>query len=402
MLHHGLRVHCWLTPSRRYACSPSCLRGAVGSRASSTNSKLHSNIERAQRPRIAWVGQQPPQNVLRRSPKESTAIWNSIRHTAFGDWSSAARTLHEAITSGRLDAASCLESSIATNTVSLETIRACLDAEMTRITKLPRRARPAVFRKERKQLARSVLHYIWNDTILWLPLMANDRKAAMQLCYLLLAEKAEGLIDQFWMRPLPEESLAWAYDDPLLISCMMSPRSAVSAIKSYLRLEKFAEDAKRRFYDEQRLAPDKPFPAVARISLAPALMTLKARFITGDYSRTSPQLWDLAVSRIARLVSFDESTKPIATHFSLAALSLNHPTTPAATEALTFLDKYFLDSPKGDPKEIRDALPASERVLCLFLSKASSIAHKDGQEQVAARVAALKTELLLSAPNRAR
>ena len=131
-------------------------------------------------------------------------------------------------------------------------------------------------------------------------------------------------------------------------------------------------------------------------------MSLNSEFLTGRYERTNDKLWDSVVSRIAESINIRRPSNTIADDFILAGLALHHPSRPNTEPALAFLDMYFLNSAEYAMKEIWDSIPASKQELSIFLSKASSAAHKSGQEQLAARVAALKIKLLPSDPSRAR
>lgn len=279
MLHHGLRVHCGLTPSRRYACSRSCLRHAVASRALSNSSRNDHKTEGARGPRAAWEGQLASDSVRSRTPMERKAKINSLRHAAFGDWSPTARQLREDIISGRVEAAAHLRSCIAAGNASLETIRACLDAEYKRITRYRRSARPAVLDREDKRFARTMLPYLWEETDFLLALITCDDEARVQLCYFALAEGCENILHDWVTAPLPEKLAHWT--NPLepstastladvrwrssLIRCTVcahlmhdTSHSADGAIASFLRIDKVVWAGKNRFRKERRLDPNKP------------------------------------------------------------------------------------------------------------------------------------------------
>ncbi|PPJ59938.1 hypothetical protein CBER1_10690 [Cercospora berteroae] len=303
-------------------------------------------------------------------------------------------------------------------------VRVCPDAESTRITKYPRRVRPSVLQREDKRFARIILPYLWKETDFWLPLMTHDDEARAQLCYFALTEGCEYMLHDRVTGPLPENMAHWT--NPLepsgdstladvrwrsfLIRCMVrahlmhdTGQSADGAIASFSRIDKAVWAGKIRFREERRLEPNKPYPALTRISILPALMCPNSELLTGRYGRTNSKLWDNFVWRTTESINTRNPRKTIADDFILAGLALHHPSRPNAEPALAFLDKYFLESPEGDLKEIRVSIPASEQVLSLFLSKASSMAHhKSGQAQMAARVAALKIKLLPPDSSRAR
>ncbi|KAF2206939.1 hypothetical protein CERZMDRAFT_119188 [Cercospora zeae-maydis SCOH1-5] len=410
MLSPGLWTCRWLTSLRqRYACSR-----AVPSRAASTdnNGNLQTRAESA-----FYKGQKPPPTVLSRATQEYAANERSFRRTAFGDWSPSARTMHEGIVSGRLSAASHLESSIASNTVSIETVRVCLDAEMTRILKYSRNARHALFQRQKTQFARTILLYLWSHPKLWMPLLIGDNEARVQLCYFAVAEKAEHFLEDWLVVHVPEELTAWASEHcswgtstpevawrNRLLRAITAAHlmhdvsySADSAIRCYLRLDSVVKQAKRRFYQE----PEKPCPAVVRTSMMSALSNLRSELVTGKYQRTDPELWDLVVRRTREFATL-HAAETIATQFSLSALSLHHPTKPKVTDTLAFLERYFLEASDSVAKENRKLVPATDEVLRLFLTEASTMARKDGQEQRAACIEALITKLLPPDTGRAR
>ncbi|KAM3422307.1 hypothetical protein BST61_g2666 [Cercospora zeina] len=404
-----LRTYRWLAPLRpRHACSRTCFGRAIASRAASTD----NNHDPKTKP--LWLGstkQRPLPTMI--SPPEAVAKAGSIRHAAFGDWSPSARMVHERIVSGQVDAASHLESSIASNAASMETVRVCLDAEMTRILKHPRAARPAVFRRENKQFARKMLLHLWSHPNMWLPLLIKDDRARVQLCYLVIAEKAEGFLEKWLTARIPEEATAWTLEDSIqdssppdvawrtrllraiTVAHLMhdANKSADTAIKSYWRLDRVVAEAKRRFHEEQSSEPDKPWPGIVSVSMAPALSALRAELITGDRRRTDPELWDLAVRRIRQILN-SSAPRSIATQFGRAALSLHHPTEPEATDALAFLQMHFLEASDSVVKESRKLIPATDQVFRVFVTKASKMAREDGQERVAACIEALMAKLL--------